>query len=147
MSFHRSISLGSYHHLKSEVVREVIKKRTFWEQNDPLQEDLENFVPKRFTTSQIYILCANLVKYGRPEIGKVVRYLPDKKKSACIPALVSVQIAPKICQGQLQTIYSECPKLHPNPFTSGRVIAKHEHHSNVPQCVSNTRRSFSFFPE
>jgi len=25
-------------------------------------------------------LCANFVKYGRPEIGKVVRYLPDKRK-------------------------------------------------------------------
>jgi len=30
----------------------------------------------------------------------------------------------KIYEGQLQTIYSECPKLHPNPFTSGGVIAK-----------------------
>jgi len=35
-----------------------------------------------------------------------------------------VRIAPKICQGQLQTIYSEFPKFHPNPFTSGGVIAK-----------------------
>jgi len=48
--------------------------------NDPLQEDVENFVPKGFTTSQNHVLCANCVKFGRPEIGKVVRYLPDKKK-------------------------------------------------------------------
>ena len=26
------------------------------------------------------------------------------------------------CHGQLQTIYSEIPKFHPNPFTSGGVI-------------------------
>jgi len=26
--------------------------------------------------------------------------------------------------GQLQTIYSECPKFHPNPLTSGGVIAE-----------------------
>ena len=38
-------------------------------------------------------------------------------------ALTSVRIVPKICQGQLQIIYSECPKFHPYPFTSGRFIA------------------------
>jgi len=46
------------------------------------------------------------------------------KTSARSPALASAQIAPKICQGQLQTIYSEFPKFHPNPFTSGGVIAE-----------------------
>ena len=45
--------------------------------NDPLREDLENFVPKRFTTPQNHVLCANFVKFGRPEVGIVVRYLPD----------------------------------------------------------------------
>jgi len=30
----------------------------------------------------------------------------------------------KICQGQRQTMYSECPKFHPNRFTSGGVIAE-----------------------
>jgi len=38
-------------------------------------------------------------------------------------ALASARIAPKICHGQLETIYSECPKFHPNPFASGGVIA------------------------
>jgi len=49
------------------------------EKNDPLHEDFENFVPKGFTISQNHFLCANFVKFGRPEISKVVRYLPDKK--------------------------------------------------------------------
>jgi len=48
---------------------------------------------------------------------------PDKKIWARSPTLTSARIAPKICQGQLQTIFSECPKFHPNPFTSGGVIA------------------------
>jgi len=46
----------------------------------------------------------------------------DKKKnkiSARAPAA-----APIICQEQLQTIYSEFPKFHPNLFTSGGVIAE-----------------------
>jgi len=55
------------------------KKRTFLEKGDPLREDFENFVLKGFTASQIHVLCANFVKFGRPEIVKVVRYLPDKK--------------------------------------------------------------------
>jgi len=55
-----------------------------------------------------------------------VRYLPDKKNkiSASSPALASARIAPSICQGQLQTIYSEFPKFHPNPFISGGLIAE-----------------------
>jgi len=43
--------------------------------------------------------------------------------SAHPPAAASARIAPKICQGQLQAIDSEIPKFHPNPFTSGGVIA------------------------
>ena len=76
--------------------------------------------------SHNHVLCANFVKFGWPEIGKVVRYLPDKKNkiSARSPALASARIAPKICQGQLRTIYSEFPKFYPNPFTPGGVIAE-----------------------
>jgi len=47
------------------------------------------------------------------------------KISACAPALASARIAPKICQGHLQTIFSERPKFHPNPFTSSGIIAGH----------------------
>jgi len=66
------------------------------------------------------------VKFGRPEVREITRYLMDKKKkiSARPPAAASARIAPKICQGQLQTIDSEFPKFHRNPFTSGRVIAE-----------------------
>ena len=75
--------------------------------------------------TQIHVLCANFVKFGWPKIGKVVRYLLDKKNkiSARTLALASAWIAAKICQGQLQTISSEYPKFHPNAFTSGGVTA------------------------
>jgi len=70
--------------------------------------------------------CANFVIFGWPEIGKVVRYLPDKEKqkTASSSALASARIAPKICHSQLQTIHSKFPKFHPNQFTSGGVIAE-----------------------
>ena len=54
-----------------------------------------------------------------------MRYLPDQKiTSVRSPALASARIAPKICQGQLQTTFSEYPEFHPNPFTSGGLIAE-----------------------
>jgi len=60
------------------------------------------------------------------EVGEIARYLMDKKNknSASPPEAASARIAPKICQGQLRTIPSEYPKFHPNPFTSGGVIAE-----------------------
>ena len=36
----------------------------------------------------------------------------------------SVSFKNHVDQGQRQTMYSECPKFHPNRFTSGRVIAE-----------------------
>ena len=93
---------------------------------------------KGLTTSQNHVLCANFVKIGWPEIGKVVRCLPDKKQNCHrSPALASARIAPKICQGQLQTMYSEFPKFHPNPFTSGGVIA---------ECVNIVETRHKVFP-
>jgi len=51
----------------------------FWK-NDSLRENFQRSVPKEFMGTPIDILCSNFVKFGRPEIGKVVRCLPDKKK-------------------------------------------------------------------
>jgi len=54
-----------------------------------------------------------------------LRVWQNKNKiSAGAPAATSARIAPKICQGQFQAIYSEFLKFHPNPFTSGGVIAE-----------------------
>jgi len=92
------LSVCRYGRLKSEVVRDVIKKRTFWGKNDPLREDFENFVPKGFIVSKIHVFCANFVKFGRPCV------ISRTKKWARTLTLASARIAPKICQGQRQTI-------------------------------------------
>ena len=102
------------------------QKTAFWEKNDPLREDFENSVPKGFNMSQIHVLCANFVKFGRPEIGIVVRYLPDKKQK------IGSRSRSRFCANRAQNLsgpapddkYSEFPKFHPNPFTSGGVIAE-----------------------
>jgi len=109
---------------KSNIVPTI--QFALFEKNDPLRGNLLDFVPKRFIATPIYVLYANFVKFGRPEIGKVVRYLPHKKNkiSPRSLALASARVAPKICQGQRQPMFSERPKFHTNRFTSGGVIAE-----------------------
>jgi len=87
----------------------------FWK-NDPLWGNLQNYVLKGFIASPIDVLCSNFVKFGRRQISNVVRYLPHKISPGS-PAL-----APKICQGQPPTMYSECFRYNPNRFTLSRVI-------------------------
>ena len=45
--------------------------------NDPLRED--SFVMKEFIVTQIHVLCANFVKFGRREVREIVCCLPHKK--------------------------------------------------------------------
>jgi len=71
-------------------------------------------------------LCANFVNLAdQKSVESCVIYVTQKNKSSpsCL-ALASARIAPKICHGQGQTMYSECPKFHPNRFTFGGVIAE-----------------------
>jgi len=49
---------------------------------------------------------------------------PIKKNSAASQTVATAQIAPKICQGQPPTMYSQCSRFYPNWFTFGGVIAE-----------------------
>jgi len=69
------------------------------------------------------------VKFGRPEIGKVVRYLPDKNVRLVIQLSL---IVPEICQGQSPRMYSECSR-----FTFGGVI---------PERVNTIKTGRKVFP-
>jgi len=81
------------------------------------------------------------MKFGRREIGKVVRYLPDKKKTKIRLGLSSSCY----CADRAQNLqgpapdnvimYSECSRFHPNRFAFGGFIS--EHHQNGPWSVSN----------
>jgi len=105
--------------------RKSLTMITFFWKKDRLRANFQKIIPKGFTTSQNHVLCANFVKFGWPEIRNVMRCLSDKKTTfARSPALASARIVPKICQDQLQTIYLQFPKFHPNPFTSGKDIAE-----------------------
>ena len=71
------------------------------------------------------LLCSNVVKFVRREIGKIVRYLSDKNKtSAASQTVATGRIAPKICQGQPPTMCSQCSRFYPSRFAFGGVIAE-----------------------
>jgi len=107
--------------------RKTLKKLEFFAffGKDPLGENFQNSVrkdpsPQRSTSG------SNFVKFGRREIGKVVRYLPDKNK----PNFASLSRSrycidrAQIYRGQPQTIYSKCSRLCPNRFTFGGVTSE-----------------------
>ena len=78
-------------------------------------------------TSPIDVLCSYFVKFGRREIGKIVRCLPDKNKiSSGSPAVATARIAPKKSDlpAQPPIVYLECSRFHSNRFTFGGVIAE-----------------------
>jgi len=52
----------------------------FLEKRPLLRKNFQISVPKEFIATPIDALCSNLVKFGRWQNRKVVRYLPDKKK-------------------------------------------------------------------
>ena len=97
----------------------------FWKKR-PLMVKFPKF---RKISSQHQSACCvqNFVKFGRYNIGKIVRGLPDKKTNCALftwqktkfcPALQLslLRIVPKIYQGQPPTMYSECSRFHPNWF-------------------------------
>jgi len=85
-----------------------IFKISFWKDSPPLR-----------STSCVQISW-NLA--DRKSVKSCVIYWTKKNKFPL--ALTSAQITPRMCQGQRQTMYSQCPKFHPNWFTYGGVIAK-----------------------
>ena len=72
------------------------------------------------------LLCLNVVRFFRREIGEIVRYLPAKKNKILAPSqtVATVRIAPNICQDQSPTLGSQRFEFHPNRFTFGGVIAE-----------------------
>jgi len=77
----------------------------------------------RFTDRYVmFVFC----EISLQEIGEIVRCLPDKrtKISPGSTAIATGWIAPKICQRQLPTMYTECSRFHSNRFTFDGVVAE-----------------------
>jgi len=139
MNFHRSISLGSYSRLKSEVVEDFPPKYAFLEKRRLMESFSKTCSERIHRDTDPRLVCKFHEVWSTGKSVKLcVIYLTKKTKYRL--ALASARIAPKIRQDQWQTTCSECPEFHPNRFTSGEVTAEHEtivktHH----KVFSNTR--------
>jgi len=95
--------------------------------NDPLQGNFQNCVPKGLIAIPIDVLCSNFVKFGRREIGKIVRCLPEKKKQnfAWLSSFRYCTDRAQNMPGLIPRMYLECSRFHPNRFTFGGVISEY----------------------
>ena len=73
----------------------IFTQSCFSGKKDPLRANFHKCFLKGIMATYDHVLCANFVKFGWSEIGKVVRYLLGQKNSARSPALASARIAPK----------------------------------------------------
>jgi len=152
MNFRQSIIIVEL--WRPEVARcwKKINFFAFFLENRPLTEKFfKNSVPKIFIATPIDVLFSNFVKFGSQEIGKVVRYLPDKKKHKTLPgcpALATAWIAPKIWQGR--TSARQCTQRAPDFIQMVHFwqsyIHTREHHQSALQSESNIRLKPSFEP-
>ena len=74
VTFHDLYSFRRYGSVKSEVDDDFHAIVDLFGKKDPLQANFQRYVPKGLMASG-----DTFVKFGRPQIGKVARCLPDKK--------------------------------------------------------------------
>jgi len=77
----------------------TLKILRFFE-NRPLLENFQNYVPKVFIATPIDVLCSNFVKFGRQQVGEIVRCLPGIKFRMALQLSLLRGSHPNICQGQ-----------------------------------------------
>jgi len=83
----------------------------------PLKVKFSKFCTDSFHCDRSTLLCSNFVKFGRREIGEIVRYLPDRKKNSLASQTVDIaRIAPKICQ--------QCTQSAPDFIQIGSPLAE-----------------------
>jgi len=129
-----------------KTLKKISKCLRFFGKTTPYRNFFQNSVPTGFIATPIDVLCSNFVKYGRREIGKVVRYLPNTKIRLLSSSRYCADRA-KICQGQQpQTMFSECSRFHQNRFIFGGVISERVNTVRVLESESNIRLKHSFEP-
>jgi len=109
--------------------------------NDPLRSygKIFKILFRKFSSRhQSTLLCSNIVKFGRREIGEIVRYLPDKNKQnfACFSNCRYCADRAQNLPGPAPTMCSQCSRFHPNRFTFSGVIAERVNTAKLPSKVN-----------
>ena len=114
--------MRSYDGLKSQDLEILLAIFAFSGKTTPYGKTFKVLFRKFTWRHRLTLLCSNVVKFVRRQIGEILRYLlhtHTKKISAASETVATAQIAPKICQGQPPTFGSHCSRFHPNRFTFG----------------------------
>jgi len=125
MTFRRSVSLRSYGGVKSQDIENFFDFFAFFGKTTPCGK-IFKILFRRFSSWPRSTCCVQIswnLADGKSAKSCVI-YLTKNKISRGSPALATVQIAPKICHGQLPTMYSvsECSSFLRHRFTFGGVI-------------------------
>ena len=145
MTFRDLYSFRRNRGLKSEVVDDDHVPFELLGEKRPLRANFHKRFPKGFMRTRKHVSYANFVKFGRPEVGKVVRYLLDKKKQN-----FGTRSRSRFWADRAQNLSGPAPdnKLGVSQISSKSVhfrrsySRRRKHRWNAPQSVSNTRRSF-----
>jgi len=84
----------------------------------------QNSVPNVFMATPIDVVvfkCRKICLTGN-QWNRALFAWQTKKMLAASQTVTTEWIAPKICQGEPQTVCSQCCRFYPNLFTFGRVI-------------------------
>ena len=125
MTFQDLYSFRRNRGLKLEVVDDVQAKLDVFGKR-PLTGKFSKMFSERIHADIDPRLVCKLREIWPTEVGEIAGWLPDKKKQNFGSHSRSRFCADRAenPSGQLQTIYSEGPKFHPNLFTSCGVIAE-----------------------
>ena len=115
-------------------------------EKQPLTANFQNSVLKGFIATPIDVLSSNFAKFGRRDIGKIMRCLPDKKISPGSPALDTARIAPEICHSQPQIMYSVFQVSSKSVHFRRSYTWSLEYHQSVLESEFNIQPKPSFKP-
>jgi len=106
----------------------------FLAKNDPYAKIFKIMFQSFLSPYQSTLLCSNVVKFVRLEIGEILRYLVDKKQNfSCLSNCRYCADRAQNLQWPAPTVCPECSKFHQNRFTFGRVIAERVNTVQLPR--------------
>jgi len=109
--FPRFVIISEISQPEVQSLSRLSPKSCLFGKKDPLWEDFQNLLTKGFIVTQIHVLCVNFVKFGRPEISKVLRYLPDKKFGLALPLSLLCGLCPKSARSSSRLYTQSAPNF------------------------------------
>ena len=128
MNFRRSII---YNHCRvmaawSRKELNIFEKFLRFLEKRPITVKIFKILLRKFSSRHRLACCAQIswnLADGNGWNHALLTSQKNKISPGC-PAVVTAHIAPKICQSQPPTMYSECSRFYPNRFNFGGVIGE-----------------------